>query len=52
MKLILNIYSHGEVMHMKFFWGAVGYSRVLCCLNFNDFGGIFSVLKLNKVTNG
>ena len=29
MKLILTIYSHNEVMHIKFYWGTVGYSRVI-----------------------
>ena len=26
---ILNIFNHSEVMHVKFYLGVVGYSRVI-----------------------
>ena len=32
MKLILNIYDHGEAMHVKFYRGVVSYSRVIALL--------------------
>ena len=32
MKLILNIYDHGEAMHVKFYCGVVSYSRVIALL--------------------
>ena len=27
--LILNVYGHGEIMHVKFYWGVVSYSTVI-----------------------
>ena len=29
MKLILNIFGHNEVMHVKFYWDVFSYSRVI-----------------------
>ena len=29
MKLILNIYYHGEIMHVNLYWGAISYSGVI-----------------------
>ena len=38
MKLILNIYYHGEVMHVKVYRGVISNSGVVAlCLNFNYF---------------
>ena len=41
MKLILNIYDHGEAMHVKFYCRVVSYSRVIALLigPFNFGGG-------------
>ena len=38
-KLILNIYDHGEVMHMSFIWASSIIAELLPfdCLIFNDF---------------
>ena len=32
MKLIVNIYDHSEVIHVKFYRGVVSYSRVIALL--------------------
>ena len=45
MILLLNIYDHGEVMQVKFYWLSSVIAELLPfeCLNFND----FSVLSHN-----
>ena len=30
MKLTLNIYYHGEVVHLKFYWGVISYRYDQC----------------------
>ena len=32
MQLILNIYDHGEIMHVKFYWGVISYRGVIALL--------------------
>ena len=38
MKLILNIYGHNEIMHVKFYWGVISKTELMPFdrLNFND----------------
>ena len=39
MKFILNVYYHGEVLHVNFFGALSSMAELLpfYCLNFNDF---------------
>ena len=32
MKLVMNIYYHGEVMHVKFYWGVISYRGAIALL--------------------
>ena len=50
MKLILNIFDHGVVMHVKFHQGGISFKGVIAfdCQNFND----FTIVNHNVITNG